>query len=284
MPTTHVVFVGPERDFLMGSISLLREVGFSRIVLVTGNDPKFSGEALVQKTTKALSRDLGIFWPVTIVEVSKSSVMDAANQILTLINDERALGKSSVMDAANQILTLINDERALGNDVLLNVAGALQPLAMSAYIAASMSRVRVVSAHPQFSDDGAIVGATEIVEIPVLPIGYPGSEQQLLISRIGDGVESLDSLIYLMFPDIDKNSKRFRSERSRLSHHLSKLEAGGFIVKTKYGRNIAIHLTCLGQMFAQVISRGDCENQIRQKHCHSSDLSRADVCPGDLPR
>ncbi|HJK84940.1 MAG TPA: DUF6293 family protein [Methanocorpusculum sp.] len=235
MPTTHVVFVGPERDFLMGSISLLREVGFSRIVLVTGNDPKFSGEALVQKTTKALSRDLGIFWPVTIVEVSKSSVMDAANQILTLINDERALG----------------------NDVLLNVAGALQPLAMSAYIAASMSRVRVVSAHPQFSDDGAIVGATEIVEIPVLPIGYPGSEQQLLISRIGDGVESLDSLIYLMFPEIDKNSKRFRSERSRLSHHLSKLEAGGFIVKTKYGRKISIHLTCLGQMFAQVISRGD---------------------------
>ena len=49
MPTTHVVFVGPERDFLMGSISLLREVGFSRIVLVTGNDPKFSGEALIQK-------------------------------------------------------------------------------------------------------------------------------------------------------------------------------------------------------------------------------------------
>ena len=180
MPTTHVVFVGPERDFLMGSISLLREVGFSRIVLVTGNDPKFSGEALVQKTTKALSRDLGIFWPVTIVEVSKSSVMDAANQILTLINDERALG----------------------NDVLLNVAGALQPLAMSAYIAASMSRVRVVSAHPQFSDDGAIVGATEIVEIPVLPIGYPGSEQQLLISRIGDGVWSLDSVMSLMFPGI----------------------------------------------------------------------------------
>ena len=235
MPTTHVVFVGPERDFLMGSISLLREVGFSRIVLVTGNDPKFSVADLVQKTTKALSRDLGIFWPVTIVEVSKSSVMDAANQILTLINDERALG----------------------NDVLLNVAGALQPLAMSAYIAASMSRVRFVSSHPQFRDDGAVGGATEIVEIPVLPIGYPGSEQQLLISRIGDGVESLDSLIYLMFPEIDKNSKRFRSERSRLSHHLSKLEAGGFIVKTKYGRNISIHLTCLGQMFAQVISRGD---------------------------
>lgn len=235
MPTTHVVFVGPERDFLMGSISLLREVGFSRIVLVTGNDPKFSGEALVQKTTKALARDLGIFWPVTVVEVNKSSVMDAANQILSIINAERTLG----------------------NEVLLNVAGALQPLSMSAYIAASMSRARVVSAFPHYNDEGAIVGATEIVEIPVLPIGYPGAEQQLLISRIGDGVESLDSLIYLMFPDIDKNSKRFRSERSRLSHHLSKLETGGFIVKTKYGRNIAIHLTCLGQMFAQVISRGD---------------------------
>lgn len=235
MPTTHVVFVGPERDFLMGSISLLREVGFSRIVLVTGNDPKFSGEALVQKTTKALARDLGIFWPVTVVEVNKSSVMDAANQILSIINAERTLG----------------------NEVLLNVAGALQPLSMSAYIAASMSRARVVSALPHYNDEGAIVGATELVEIPVLPIGYPGAEQQLLISRIGDGVESLDSLIYLMFPDIDKNSKRFRSERSRLSHHLSKLETGGFIVKTKYGRNIAIHLTCLGQMFAQVISRGD---------------------------
>lgn len=235
IPTTHVVFVGPQRDFLMGSISLLREVGFSRIVLVTGNVPKFSGEALVQKTTKALALDLGIFWPVTVVEVNKSSVMDAANQIPSIINAERTLG----------------------NEVLLNVAGALQPLSMSAYIAASMSRARVVSALPHYNDEGAIVGATEIVEIPVLPIGYPGAEQQLLISRIGDGVESLDSLIYLMFPDIDKNSKRFRSEKNRLSHHLSKLEPGGFIVKTKYGRNIAIHLTCLGQMFAQVISRGD---------------------------
>ncbi|MDU9376777.1 hypothetical protein McpSp1_14040 [Methanocorpusculaceae archaeon Sp1] len=235
MPTTHVVFVGPERDFLMGSIALLREVGFSRIVLVTGNDPKFSGEALVQKTAKSLSRDLGIFWPVSVVEVNKSSVMEAANQILSIINSERTLG----------------------NDVLLNVASALQPLSMSAYIAASMSRARVVSALPNYSDDGTLVGALEIVEIPVLPIGYPGAEQQLLISRIGDGVESLDSLIYLMFPEIDKNSKRFRSERSRLSHHLSKLESGGFIVKTKYGRNIAIRLTCLGQMFAQVISRGD---------------------------
>ncbi|MDR3102136.1 MAG: DUF6293 family protein [Methanocalculaceae archaeon] len=235
MSTTHVVFVGPERDFLMGSISLLRDVGFSRIVLVTGNAPKFSGEALVQKTSKALARDLGIFWPVTIMEVNKSSVMDAANQILSIINAERTLG----------------------NEVLLNVAGALQPLSMSAYIAASMSRAKVVSALPAYSDEGAITGATEIVEIPVLPIGYPGVEQQLLISRIGDGVKSLDSLIYLMFPDIDKNSKRFRSERSRLSHHLSKLEVGGFIVKTKYGRNIAIHLTCLGGMFAQVISRSE---------------------------
>lgn len=235
IPTTHVVFVGPQRDFLMGSISLLREVGFSRIVLVTGNVPKFSGEALVQKTTKALARDLGIFWPVTVVEVNKSSVMDAANQIPSIINAERTLG----------------------NEVLLNVAGALQPLSMSAYIAASMSRARIVSALPHYNDEGAIVGATEIVEIPVLPIGYPGADQQLLISRIGDGVESLDSLIYLMFPDIDKNSKRFRSEKNRLSHHLSKLEPGGFIVKTKYGRNIAIHLTCLGQMFAQVISRDD---------------------------
>lgn len=161
------------------------------------------------------------------------------------------------MDAANQILSLINEERTFGNDVLLNVSSALQPLSMSAYIAASMSKARVISALPNYSDDGAIIDATEIVEIPVLPIGYPGAEQQLLISRIGDGVESLDSLIYLIFPDIEKNAKRFRSERSRLSHHLSKLEAGGFIVKTKYGRNISIRLTCLAQMFAQVISRGD---------------------------
>lgn len=57
MPTTHVVFVGSERDFLMGSISLLREVGFSRIVLVIGSDPKLSGENLVQKVAKAVSRE-----------------------------------------------------------------------------------------------------------------------------------------------------------------------------------------------------------------------------------
>ncbi|HJJ99528.1 MAG TPA: DUF6293 family protein, partial [Methanocorpusculum sp.] len=208
MSTTHVVFAGPALDLLMGSISLLRDVGFSRIVLVTGNDPKFPGEALVQKTAKSLARDLGIFWPVTVVEVNKSSVMDAANKILSIINAERTRG----------------------DEVLLNIAGSLQPLSMSAYIAASMSRARVVSALPSYNDEGAIIGATEIVEIPVLPIGYPGTEQQHLISSVGDGVRSLDSLIYMLFPDIDKNSKQFRSERSRLSHHLSRLETGGFIV------------------------------------------------------
>ncbi|HJJ90338.1 MAG TPA: DUF6293 family protein [Methanocorpusculum sp.] len=235
MSTTHVVFVGHEREFLMGSLSLLREVGFFRIVLVTGNDPTFSGEPLVQQTAHALAEELGIFWPVSVVEVNKSSVMEAANQILSIINTERALE----------------------NEVLLNVADALPSLSMSAYIAASLSRTSVVSALPNYNDAGSIVGATEIVEIPVLPIGYPSAEQQLLISYIGEGVESLDSLIYLMFPNIDKYSKQFRSERSRLSHHLSKLEAGGFIVKTKYSRNVSIHLTCLGQIFAKLIPRDE---------------------------
>ncbi len=235
MPTTHIVFVGRNKDRLMESIALLREVGFSKILLVVGDDPSLPGEDEILKLSKELEHDLGIFWSVSLAKVSKRSVLDAANQILTLINNEKNLG----------------------NDVLLNASNALRSLSVSAYIAACMSRSSVVSVIPHIPTGPEDTRSSEIVEVPVLPVAYPGHEQQQLITRIGTGVESLDTLIFMLYPDIDKDTRRFKSERSRLSHHLSKLEAAGFITKEKRGRNISIRLTCLGEMLAQVIARGD---------------------------
>lgn len=233
MPTTLIVFVGRNKERLMDSISQLREVGFSRIVLVVGDDPKLPGEGEVMQVYRELDQDLKVFWNVSMAQITKRSVLDAANQILTLINVEKGLG----------------------NDVILNASYALRSLSISTYIAACMSRTKVVSSVPSYTGKNA--SRSETVEVPVLPIDYPGYEQQQLIIHIGKGVESLDTLIYMMFPDIDKDSKRFKSERSRLSHHLSRLEETGFITKSKKGRNISIRLTCLGEMLAQVIVRDD---------------------------
>jgi CRISPR-associated protein Csa3 len=232
MSTTHIVFVGHHKDRLIESISALREIPFSKIFLIVGEDEHLPGEQIVKKVAHDIQSELKKFWDVEI----------------------RKIDKRSVLKAANQLLIMIRDEKIAGNDVLLNASGSLRTLSVGAYIAACMTRSHMITSIPKYDDQGEEIGVDEVIEIPVIPVDYPGDEQCHIITLIGEGVESLDSIIFMITPDIQKDSKEFKSERSRLSHHLSKLEDGGFIKKEKRGRNISIRLTELGKMLSEIIT------------------------------
>jgi len=232
MPTTHIVFVGNQKDRLIESISALREIPFSKLFLIVGEDKNKASEQNIKKIAKQIQTELKMLWDI----------------------DIRAVDKQSVLKAANQLFTMITEEKMIGNDVFLNTSGSTHTLSVGAYIAACMTGSKMITAIPKYDDMGEEIGIEEVIEIPVIPVDYPGEEQRHIITLIGEGVESLDSLIFMITPDIEKDSKEFRSERSRLSHHLSKLEEAGFIKKAKKGRNISIRLTELGRMLADMVN------------------------------
>ncbi|MCQ1539570.1 ArsR family transcriptional regulator [Methanocalculus taiwanensis] len=232
MPTTHIVFVGNQKDRLIESISALREIPFSKLFLIVGEDKSHAGEQNIRKIARQIQTELKMLWDIEV----------------------KAIDKQSVLKAANQLFLMITEEKMNGNDVFLNTSGSTHTLSVGAYIAACMTRSKMITAIPKYDEQGEEIGIEDVLEIPVIPVDYPGEEQRHIITLIGEGVESLDSIIFMITPDIQKDSKEFRSERSRLSHHLSKLEEAGFIKKVKRGRNISIRLTELGRMLANMIN------------------------------
>ncbi|RQD85145.1 MAG: transcriptional regulator [Methanocalculus sp. MSAO_Arc2] len=231
MPTTHIVFVGTHKDRLIESISALREIPFSKLLLIVGEDKALPGEHDVRRVAKQIQSELKMLWEIEIHTIDKRSVLKATNQLFTIIAKE-------------------NLKR---NEVFLNITSAFHTLSIGAYIAACMTRSKIITSIPKYDDNGEEIGIEDVIEIPVIPVDYPGEEQRQIITHIQEGVESLDSIIYMINPNIQKESKEFRSERSRLSHHLSKLEDSGFITKRKRGRNISIRLTELGKMLSDMV-------------------------------
>jgi len=229
MPATQIVFVGHHKERLVESIRALREYPITRIILAVGQQDS-SGERKARKIAEELAKELRTVFDVEIVEVDKKNVMKASLQLVDAINAEKE------------------------NEVILNVSCSLRTFAIAAYIAACVTNSKVISSIPRYDENDNEVGIEEVVEIPVLPIDFPGKEQLEIISAIDSGVESLDDLVFRLNPDIVKGSKEFRSERSRLSHHLAKLEDAGFVRREKVGRNVRIEPTSLGRIVVGVLA------------------------------
>jgi CRISPR-associated protein Csa3 len=229
MPATQILFVGHHKERLIESIKTIREYPVSRIILAVGQQDS-SGEKKARKIAEELKNELKTVFDVEITEIDKKNVMRAALQIADLINAEKNRG----------------------NSIILNVSGSLRTFAIAAYIAACVTNSKVISSIPRYDKEDNEVGIEEIVEIPVLPIDFPGKEQLEIISAINDGIESLDELVLKLNPDIKRNTKEFRSERSRLSHHIAKLEETGLVTRQKVGRNVRIMLTELGKIVKNI--------------------------------
>lgn len=227
---TQIVFVGHHKERLLESIRALREHPVRKVVLAVGQQES-SGERKARKIAEELAEELKTVWDVEIVEVDKKDVMRAASQLVSLIRREGE-----------------------GGEVILNISGSLRTFAVAAYIAACVTGSRIITSIPRYDENDNEVGIEEIVEIPVLPVDFPGKEQLEIISVMDQGVESLDELVFKLNPDIKKGSKEFRSERSRLSHHIAKLEEAGFVRRKKVGRNVRIEPTGLGRIVAGVLA------------------------------
>ncbi len=222
---TQIVFVGHHKERLLESIRALRKLPVEKIILFVG-DKDLPGEEKVRKIAEELKKNLETVWEVEIKEIDKKNVIKAASQLIAVIEREKKEGR----------------------EVIINASGSLRTLAIAGYIAACVTGAKIFSSIPRYDEKGEEVGIEEIIEIPTLPVDFPSKEQMEIISAIDGGVDSLDELVFRLNPGIKKDSKEFRNERSRLSHHLAKLERMGLVRKEKVGKNVRIVVTELGKI------------------------------------
>lgn len=226
---TQFVFVGHHKERLLESIRALRTLPVEKITLFVGSRD-LPGEDKVRKVAEDLKKELEVIWEVKIAEIDKKNVIRAVTQLISAINREKREGRK----------------------VVINASGSLRTLAIAGYIASCVTNSRIFTSIPKYNEEGEEIGIEEIVEVPILPVYFPSDEQMEIVEAIDGSVNSLDDLVLRLNPNVKKGSNEFQKERSRISHHLSKLERLGLIKKTKFGRNVKIELTPLGCFLAGV--------------------------------
>ena len=227
---TQVVFVGLHKERLVDSIRALREEPVGKIILMIG-EQELPAEEKVRRMAEELKRGLETVYDVEIDKIDKKNTLRAAKQLVELIKKERKKG----------------------NDVLLNASGSLRNVSIAAYIAACITNSRIITSIPKYDEKENEVGIEEIIEIPLIPVMLLPKEQIQIIEAIDGGVDSLDELIQRLNPGISKADAKFMKERSRISHHLSKLEEIGFVRRKKVGRNVRIERTEIAEIITTTI-------------------------------
>ena len=225
MPTTAFVFIGHSKDRLIESIRSMRSAPITKIVLITGEQDS-SGEEKSRGIAEELEHDLAPIFDVTTARIDKRDVIHAAQQITGMIRE--------IQNA--------------GNDVILNMSGSLRTFSIAGYIAGCITGSKMITVIPKYDNNEQEIGIEEVIELPVLPLSMPGEAQREILAAINDGVASLDELVARLNPKMRKAGDAFAKERSRLSHHLKKLEELGFVTKEKSGKNVGVTLTGLGKM------------------------------------
>ncbi|MBN2734792.1 MAG: transcriptional regulator [Methanomicrobiaceae archaeon] len=233
MKITHIIFVGHHKERLIQSLKMSGDFPMGKIILVVGEQSS-SGEEKSRILAEDIKKDLSSLVDTEIVSLDKKDVKRGAMQLISLIKSEEKFGFESV----------------------INISGSLRTFAVSAYIAGSVTRSRVITSIPRYDENDNEVGIEEVIEVPVLPVCFLRDEQMQIILSIDEGVDSLDELIMRINPSMEKYTDEFYKERSRVSHHLKVLEGGGFIEKNKKGRNISVSLSDLGILMSQI---SDCE-------------------------
>ena len=226
----QIVFVGHHDQRIIESIRKAGEM-CEKIVLVKGQDPNIEGEDICWATTSKLESELSLFWSIEIIAVDKINVLNSIQQLLEYIK----LAKGG------------------GNDITINASGSMRTLAIAGYFAACITKCRFFTALPRYDLQGRDIGTDHIIDVPKLPFQLPGREQLEILSLIGNGIASLDELVSLGKSNLIKNTMEFRNERSRLSHHLAKMEEIGMIQRERKRKNIHIVLTPLGKALRTII-------------------------------
>jgi len=233
MTYTHVVFVGHHRDRLMDSITRYRKYPIHRIALIIGDDDT-TGERISRKVANSVKNELTPLFEVSITKVDKRNILKAASQIVDLIQKERQRGF----------------------ECILNMSGSLRTFAIAAYIAGCLAQCPMITSIPRYDEEDREMGVEEIIELPPMPVQYPKKDQVQLLNAIAESSGYLEDLIVELSPEVKDVPDDFAKERSRLTHHLKKIEEMGFVTKEKIGKNVMFSLSPLGGIFRKVCGRG----------------------------
>lgn len=229
MSYTHIVFVGHHKERLMESITHYRKLPIHRVILVLGEDDS-SGERISRKVADKVKNELAPLFEVSLMKVDKRNIMNAATQIVDIIQKERVKGFDSI----------------------LNVSGSLRTFAIAAYIAGCLTKSPLITSIPRYDAEDQEIGVEEIIELPTIPVQFPKKDQVHLLNAIAGSSGYLEELIVELNPSVIDNPEEFAKERSRLTHHLKKIEDMGFVTKEKSGKNVIFQLSPLGRLFERI--------------------------------
>jgi CRISPR-associated protein Csa3 len=115
----------------------------------------------------------------------------------------------------------------------------------------------MITSIPRYDDQDNDIGVEEVIELPAIPVQYPRKDQARLLEAIGNGSDLFEDLIATLNPRLPRDSETYARERSRLSHHLKKIEDMGFITREKSGKTVRFQLSHLGKIFGKVCRAGD---------------------------
>jgi CRISPR-associated protein Csa3 len=229
MTYTHVVFVGHHKERLMESITLFRKYPIHRVTLVLGDDDT-QGERISRRVAEKVKNELAPMFEVSILRIDKRNIMTAASQIVDLVRKEREKGF----------------------ECILNVSGSLRTFAIAAYIAGCLAQCPMITSIPRYDTEDREVGVDEIIELPAIPVRYPKKDQVRLLEAIAASGGYLEELIVQLNPDAKEAPDELSRERSRLTHHLKKIEEMGFVTKEKVGKQVMFSLSPLGRIVVKL--------------------------------
>lgn len=224
---THIVPVGFTPEKLIESVGyLVRQHVAHKVIIVTlkGDENRESVQAALKKLRDGL-KAIGI----------------------KIQLEEQVVSREDAFKITIDLLKMIEGEAKNGRLVKINIAGGMRHVGIAAYIASLVSRVEVYSDLPESSGGDYMLNG--ILEIPSIPIKEIPSEQSEILQVLGDGVDSLDDLVKKMKPQFEKGADEYNNERSRLSHHLKKLEEDGFVIKEKRKKTVSIQRSNLGEIY-----------------------------------
>jgi len=285
MATSHIIFVGLNKGWLIESIKQQEILLDSHILLVLG-EQELPGEEIAQSVAEEIQSELGHLFEIKIFHIDKVDVIRAAGQIIDLIYQEKSHG----------------------NKIVLNASGSLRTFAIAAYIAGCLTQVRIITAISDYISSDVNDTTLKLVELPTLPIELPKERPLRVLNLINNGITTITGIIQQLDNDKQndfsdeqgsassqnlqfdektqkydlkysagkhRESKRFdkprtrpqldmHKERGRLSHHLKNLEDDGFIQRAGDGKEINWQLTDRGRLVLKVKNEPSDEQKPRR--------------------
>jgi CRISPR-associated protein Csa3 len=218
--TVHIVPIGFQSDKLIASI---RQYPVHRIIIIT-----VEGDAKNEKVQK-----------------NSNDVKEAFKGIEI---EERIVAREEIFQATLGILDIIKSQVEKGREVKINISGGLRNIGISSYIASLVSKVSIYTDIPESGNNESYM-LKGVLEIPTFPIKEISQEQLCILHKLEGGVDSLDTLISRLRPDLKKDDPKYNNERSRLSHHIKKLKDSNFVETEKKEKNLMVNRSVLGEIY-----------------------------------